>query len=181
MSYRIQPSLFSELKREYQYGGDLLKGKRKGRRPFSPKKALHLVFRSDEAKGRWSFLLPSNRKKARVLLDHYINKWQMKLYEVSFNSNHIHLLVKAQDRHGLKRFLRSFPGALAMAVTGAKKGSGLLRKFWSNRVYSRIVEWGRAFSIAKQYVIQNTLEAAGIIPYTPRKHVRGLLRASPSH
>jgi REP element-mobilizing transposase RayT len=127
--------------------------------------------------GSWSFLNPANKSRAEALLQFYVQKWQIHLYEFSFNSNHIHLLAKAIDKHSLKGFLRSFPGALAMAISGAKKGSALLKHFWSERVYSRIVEWGQSFETVKQYIRQNTLEALGVIAYTPRKRqsVRGRL------
>jgi REP element-mobilizing transposase RayT len=172
MRFRSQSNLFSALKYEYEHGGSHLKGKRKSRRPFNRKKPLHLVFRAEQAKGSWSFLQPSNRKKAEALLRFFIEKWQIRLYEFSFNSNHVHLLVRALDKHSLKGFLRSFPGALAMAITGAKKGNALLKEFWSERVYSRIVEWGRSFTIVQRYIRQNTLEALGVIAYTPRKRQR---------
>ncbi len=50
---------------------------------------------------------------------------------------------------------------IARIVTGAKKGSAFGR-FWDALAYSRVVEWGRAYFIAKYYVIQNEMEAEGI-------------------
>jgi REP element-mobilizing transposase RayT len=41
-------------------------------------------------------------------------------------------------------------------------------KFWQTRIYSRIVSWGREFMSVKKYVIQNTLEALGVIAYQLR-------------
>ena len=165
-----QFSLLPELKRQYEHGGQLLKGKRKSRRPFNRKKPLHLVFRSDEAKGRFSFLMPQNRKKVINLLKRYSCVCQIRIYDSAINSNHLHLLVGALDKRSLIRFLRSFPGALAMSITGSKKASPLTKRFWTVRVYSRIVEWGRGFGIVKDYILQNTLESLGLIPYQPRKN-----------
>jgi len=39
------------------------------------------------------------------------------------------------------------------------------RKFWSTLIYSRIVAWGKDFYRVTLYVMQNSLEALGIIPY----------------
>jgi REP element-mobilizing transposase RayT len=41
-------------------------------------------------------------------------------------------------------------------------------KFWQTRIYSRVVSWGREFMAVKKYVLQNTLEALGVIAYEPR-------------
>lgn len=41
-------------------------------------------------------------------------------------------------------------------------------KFWESRVYTRIVSWGREYLQVKRYVVQNTLEALGLIPYKTR-------------
>jgi len=43
-------------------------------------------------------------------------------------------------------------------------------KFWDYRPWTRIVEWKKAYSIAKDYVIQNHLEAMGLVPYKPRNY-----------
>ncbi len=56
---------------------------------------------------------------------------------------------------------------VAMKVTGARKGR--VAQFWSRTAYTRLVEWGRAFLAARKYVVQNQLEAAGVIPYQPRR------------
>jgi hypothetical protein len=41
--------------------------------------------------------------------------------------------------------------------------------FWNKRPFTRIVEWGREFKSVSRYLLQNTLEAFGFIPYQPRK------------
>ena len=174
----FQFSLLPNLKKQYEHGGDLLVGKRKSKRPFDRKRPLHLVFRSDLAVGRHSFLMPANKQKARDLLMFFAKKWRIRIWDVSFNSNHIHLLASALDRQSLNHFLRAFPGAAAMAITGARKGHSLLKKFWSVRVYSRIVEWGRAFGIVRRYILKNRLEAEGVISYEPRAKRRSTLAAS---
>ena len=45
-------------------------------------------------------------------------------------------------------------------------------KFWQTRIYTRLVTWGRDFLTVKSYVIQNTLEALGLVPYKKRTPYR---------
>lgn len=66
--------------------------------------------------------------------------------------------------------MRAISGIIAIKVTGANKTKELKQKFWDYRPWTRIVEWKKAYTIAKDYVIQNHLEAIGLIPYTPRSH-----------
>ena len=47
-------------------------------------------------------------------------------------------------------------------------------KFWQTRIYTRIVSWGRDFRAVIKYIIQNTKEALGLIPYQERKPKRKL-------
>jgi hypothetical protein len=41
-------------------------------------------------------------------------------------------------------------------------------KFWDQRPFTRIVEWGRDFKNACSYLMQNTLEAIGFLEYKTR-------------
>ena len=41
-------------------------------------------------------------------------------------------------------------------------------RFWDARPFTRIVEWGRDFNRVSDYLLQNSLEAIGFIPYRPR-------------
>ena len=48
-------------------------------------------------------------------------KFQVKIYNNSLNSNHIHLLVKAKTQKDLHGFLRVLAGQIAQKITGAVK------------------------------------------------------------
>ena len=91
------------------------------------------------------------------------------VYEYSNNGNHLHLLLKAFDREGFRRFLRVLTGCISMRLGGAKKGSALVSRFWDYPAFTRIVAGG-AFLIARRYVVQNLLEALGAsgAPLTPK-------------
>ena len=63
--------------------------------------------------------------------------------------------------------MRALTGTIAMKATGSSKVNALKQKFWDYRPWSRIVEWKRAYSIAKDYVIQNHLEVLGLVSFRP--------------
>ncbi len=163
-----QMLLHPSLKEVRQFGGDLLKRKRKSARPIATKRAMHTTLRSEWAKGPHSFLMAHNAAFIRAKFKALSNQFGICIYESSINSNHLHLLTRAKSREGYKSFLRTLSGAIAMKITGARKGAGLGKRFWLGRPWSRIIAWGKAFTIAKNYVIQNSLESLGIIAYMPR-------------
>jgi len=161
--------LFVDEKRVPHHGGMHAQGKRKTRRPIDRKQALHVIFRSSKAKGRLS--LHRFRQAIATLLQLQSKRWGIRCYEVSINSNHIHLLIKGRDRLGIQNFLRVFPGRVAQIVMRTRKG--LAGKFWDHLVFTRIVAWGRDFFGAKAYVFQNELETRGLIPYRARAPALG--------
>ena len=63
------------------------------------------------------------------------------------------------------------PSNPATSTTGAKKGVRF-GKFWGALAYSRVVEWGRAFTEAKYYVLRNELETLGLMPYFRKDRAR---------
>ncbi len=146
-----------ELRENREHGGDIRKGKRKIARPFDPKKPMHLVFRSTRARGVRSMLHPKNKKRVDVLVKSVARKSGVRIYQYANVGNHLHLLVSAGVRKDLQSFLRRLSGAIALLITGARKGSS--QRFWDGLVYSRIVTWGREFKTVTLYVIRNLMEA----------------------
>lgn len=156
------------------HGGEVGLGKRKTRRPFDPKQALHVVLRSSKAKGRHSLLHPAHCNNVRDLLERLKVRWDVTVYRYANVGNHLHLLLRAKSRKDWQGFIREFSGGVVMLVTGARKGKGLSRArsrsaprssergFWDHLVYSRIVRFGRAFRLASDYVLTNLWEAAGV-------------------
>lgn len=158
------------LKKMLQFGGSLLKNSNaKSARPLSTKHAMHVVLRSSKAKGDWSLRSLKNQKMVESTLKSLAKKYGLKIYEFANVGNHLHILLKLQNRRTFAPFMRALSGTIALKVTGANKLSALKEKFWDYRPWSRIVEWKKAYTIAKDYVIQNHLEAIGFIPYKPRK------------
>lgn len=51
---------------------------------------------------------------------------------------------------------------------GGEKTREKENKFWETRIYSRVMSWGRDYLNVKKYIIQNTLEALGLVAYKVR-------------
>ena len=150
-----QLNLFED-KATISFGGELLKHKRKSARPLHARKALHIVLRVEDS--RCGSLL-FNKSFIESIIITYARRFGIFIYSQAVVSNHIHLLIRFTQRKCYKYFIRSISGILAKRL-GLK---------WSHRPFTRVVNFGKDFDIAKDYVIQNELEANGVIPYQPRK------------
>ncbi len=161
------------------FGGSLLVGKRKSLRPMSSKHALHLILKSSRAKGTQSFL--KHQKQIQFQLDKQAKKFGVRIYRYSNVGNHLHLLIKIHSRREYKKFIRAVSSLIQGIVTKTLGANQKVRRektqdqklkeiFWDFRPFSRVVSWGRDFKNTAHYVIKNTLEALGLIPYTPRKN-----------
>lgn len=141
-----------QLPREVIFGGSTLEGKRKSKRPLSTKNAIHSVLRGDV---RQCGSFRSYPRRITKMINRFAKRFDVQIYEFSINSNHIHLLFKLSLRENFGRFMRALAGALSLEF-GVK---------WYHRPYSRIVDWGKAFLRAKNYVIKNQMESNGEITY----------------
>jgi REP element-mobilizing transposase RayT len=133
---------------------------------------MHVVMRASQAKAGTPWSMHRHSALVSGLLKKLTSRYGVIVYQFSNNGNHLHLLVRARNRRQFKNFLRIFAGQLAQKITGSVKGKKLAGRFWDLPVFTRIVEWGRAYFRAKKYVIQNQLEAAGIIPRQNRSRAR---------
>jgi len=113
--------------------------------------------------------LKKNKTLISQLLSETAEKFQVKIYNNSLNSNHIHLLVKASNPQSFQDFLRVLTGQIAQRITGADRGNKNKLSFWLKPALKRIVHWGRDFLNLHRYIYQNQLETLGLIPYHPRK------------
>ena len=116
--------------------------------------------------------LRKNKTLISQLLSETAEKFQVKVYNNSLNSNHIHLLVKAPTQKSLHDFLRVLTGQIAQRITGAVRGKKNKVSFWLRPAWKRIVFWGRDFFNLHRYIYQNQLETLGLIPFQPRKRKR---------
>lgn len=151
-----------------EHGGALGRGRRKIARPIDPKAAVHVVLRSSLAKGHLSLLHPRHCEHVERYARQIAARNGVRLYRFTNVGNHLHLLVKTPTRKAFQKFLREVAGAIAMIVTGARKGAGLRRNetgrgFWDQLAYTRIVRWGRDFRNLELYFIKNLFEAEGLL------------------
>lgn len=160
---------FENLRQKNFYGGESVRGRRKVRRPIATKRPMHLVLKSSSAVGRSSMLRRSTAGFVSALLPRLSRRFGVRIFQFSNNGNHLHLLIQARDRNGFRGFVRTLSALVARDVTGARKGHPLSKHFWDFIPFTRIVEWGRSFKRALNYVIQNQLEVVRAVPYHPRE------------
>ncbi len=102
-----------------------------------------------------------NRARVHQLVDETASKYGLRVHRFSNVGNHLHLLVSTKTRRGFQSFLRVLTGAIAFAITGARKGNPI-GKFWDKLAFSRVLSWGREFQRLAHYFIKNDLESLGI-------------------
>ena len=158
---------FSKMK---AFGGALLKkAKNRHARPLSTKLPIHLVLRSSQARGDWSFYRARNRKIINSGVSRLALKYGVRIEQFANAGNHLHLLLRVKNRFAFQSFLRALSGLIALQISGANKLKGLKKKFWDSRPFTRLVEGYRGYQIAKDYVLLNQLESWGIVPYLKRR------------
>jgi REP element-mobilizing transposase RayT len=141
------------------HGGALSIGRAKSARPIATKKPMHVILRSSRAKGEWSLLRRS--KEIESILERTAKRFHIRVYRSANVGNHIHLFIQARRRADFQNFLRVLPQAIAFLITQARKGNSV-GKFWDALAFSRIIEWGRDWRAAVNYVEKNVLEGKGI-------------------
>lgn len=144
---KSQLSLFDyhkthETKRRYGrtwHGGAETKGHRKNYRPLAEKKWIHLVLKSQKAKGSWSFLTPKNQILIRQILKEKAQKWGVQIAEIVNVGNHLHVKLKFKYREGFQNFLRSVTSLIARRITTARRGVKT-GKFWQGLAFTRVLK-----------------------------------------
>jgi REP element-mobilizing transposase RayT len=138
------------------HGGSLGAGKRKGKRPLSFKRPMHLVLRSEKARGQLSLLRHATRVDA--LLKQQAARHHVKVLHFVNVGNHLHLKVRAYSRESFGAFLKSFTALVARRITGARKGHSF-GKFWDALAFTRVLSSRFEERILSRYFAANGLEA----------------------
>lgn len=131
---------------------------------------MHLVLRSSMAKGSNSFLM--HRREVDRTVRQLGRKFGVKVYRLANAGNHLHLIILPRSRTAYLGFIRSITGLLPRIVMGIQKGNPLGVSFWDKRPFTRIIEWGQDFQNVCSYLLQNTLEALGFVPYSRKFRIR---------
>jgi REP element-mobilizing transposase RayT len=187
MSRKIQQSLFDQTpkrgrkpnKPHGHFGGRYLKTYNpKSERPMDQKKALHLVLKSSQAVGESSFKNRKFKTKIWDIICDHAEKQDVKIYQYANGGNHLHILLRAKHRSDYVAFIKTITGLIARLVGKSQRGHPLKKKFWDARPFSRVVSFAKKeFATIKTYLLRNTLEAIGWMPYFPRDtHLPNKLR-----
>lgn len=146
-----------------QYGGSLFgdNGNARESRPLSTEHSMHLVLRSELARGEWSMRHRRHHKKVDQIVRSQARRWGLKIYEYANVGNHLHILLKVSSRKNYSGFIRAISGLIARTVSQSQRGQRLGQRFWQHKPFSRVVLWGKAFMQVKKYIKMNAQEALG--------------------
>jgi hypothetical protein len=141
-----------------QHGGLKTRGHRKLERPLSTGKWIHLILKSDKAKGALSFLTPKNQLAVQTILTEKSKKFGVRIADSANVGNHIHLKIKIQDRESFQKFLKAITCLIARKVTGACRGKKFGR-FWQGLAFTRVLTSSLEELNLKGYIQANRIES----------------------
>ncbi len=142
------------------FGGQLLQNKRKSKRPLSIRAPIHLVIKSEKAKGNLSFV---NHQSVIVRAISAISKkWNVTVYDKAINFNHVHFVIRIKSESDYRSWIRELASEIVRLIS-IKTGTKLIQ-FFSLRPWTRILRWGRDFKNALNYLILNQTEVVGLRP-----------------
>jgi hypothetical protein len=142
-----------------QHGGMSARGHRKLERPLSTRKWIHLVLKSDKAKGNLSFLTPKNKILIQKVIRDKSRKFGVAIADQANVGNHLHLKIRIQSRESFQKFLKAVTTLIARKVTGARKGKPFGR-FWQGLAFTRVLTSRFEEMSLTGYIMANRLEAA---------------------
>jgi REP element-mobilizing transposase RayT len=149
------------------FGGSRLNSHPKTARPLSTKNPIHLVLKSEIAKGSQSFLKGSHAPKIDGIIRKQANTSGIRLYHFVNVGNHLHLVIKTPNRRAYNRFIRATTGLIARLLLRKERGPEREQKthrrstgaFWVARPFTRIASWGREYLFLKSYMVKNRIQA----------------------
>lgn len=142
-------------------------------RPIVSRQSMHVVLRSDLAKGPMS--LRRHEPKINRLMTSLSRSHGVHIYKVANVGNHIHLSLRITKRLRWKAFISGLTGGIARTVGFKRREcqrsrADGMKSFWSARPFTRVVHWGRDAKMIKDYMTLNQLEGDGRVP--PRSEMR---------
>lgn len=150
-----------DTKRRYgrtQQGGLNSEGRRKQERPLSTKKWIHLVLKSDKAKGRLSFLNARNQPFVEATMRTKAKRFGVKIAEMVNVGSHLHVKIRIASRATFQQFLKSVTTLIARHVTGARRGKPFGR-FWQGLAFTRVLRTSLEELNLRGYLEANRREA----------------------
>jgi hypothetical protein len=142
-----------------QHGGASASGHRKLERPLSTRKWIHLVLKSDKAKGKLSFLTPKNKILIQKIISEKARKFGVVVADQANVGNHLHFKLRIASRESFHKFLKAVTTLIARQITGARKGKPFGR-FWQGLAFTRVLTSRTEELNLMGYIMANRLEAA---------------------
>lgn len=121
---------------------------RKTARPISTRQWMHVVFKSHRP------VLRMNHVLVRKVFQEMQIRFGVRLKSIAIMENHIHVLIRVPSRDSFANAMRFFAGALALKIGGGK--------LWSQRLWSRLVRFGKDLVNTDRYIDLNP-DRAGIL------------------
>jgi hypothetical protein len=66
----------------------------------------------------------------------------------------VKLIIRGATRTGVSNFFRTFAGTVAQKITKSTKGIPLKKSFWSNIVFTQLMNWNVALHLASKIMEQ---------------------------
>jgi REP element-mobilizing transposase RayT len=157
-----QPSLhgFPKKERVFSPGRRTTRASRQYR-PVATKEAMHLVLRSDRARGMKSLLKYDH--VVRKIIAKLASKHGVRIYRIVNAGNHLHITLKLSKQFLWRGFISGVTGGIARAVQ-RKCDENSKQGFWNSRPFTRLIAWGQDYDFVKDYLTLNQLETDGAVP-----------------
>jgi REP element-mobilizing transposase RayT len=144
--------------RRITHGGAGAKGMRKLARPLDRKRPVHLVLKSEHARGALSFLTAKNRVSVERIIRKRALQFAVKIHRKEVMTNHVHIVVSFTNRRLFQNFLRTVAALISREVTGARRGKPFGKRFWQGLLFSRVIFGRRDFKTMAGYLEKNQIE-----------------------
>jgi REP element-mobilizing transposase RayT len=145
------------------YGGSLRTRRRaRGKRPISVRYSMHLVLRSSQARGAWSFARSQNRSLLERILAKHARAADVHIHATGNAGNHLHLRLRVNSKEQYFHFIRAVTGEIALKIKKIANSAGNIKaRFWDRRPFSSIVATLRYSARLMDYIAINHIEGQG--------------------
>ena len=117
MGHARQSSFFKSSQFQFQHGGELRRKRAgRGKRAFSTKDSLHVIFKMNREVYQTGLRHPRSYALSMQVIDRYAKRFFIKVIQLSIQGNHIHILIRAHKRSHYHHFFRVVAGQIAQGL-----------------------------------------------------------------
>ncbi len=150
-----------------RFGGLHLKGNPRNARPISLSRPIHLVLKSELAKGNRSFLRKTYASRIEASVRRLSKLTNLRVFLFVNAGDHIQLILQIRSRKSFHKFVRALSGHIARIVLDAERGRAQEKKFWIARPFTRILNWKQEFAKCKLLMEKKLFYALGFLNTAP--------------